>query len=99
MHYHPTLQCGLHRIDVKRNTVTFHIPPDECTDMRGAIQLATAVCPGVKTVRTIAGTVPDTTYKRERGTWLAIPPWRPSNLNRHSTAGVYEVNGVNLFSG
>lgn len=71
--YDPELQCGLVRVeaDIARGCVTPFLPPDECTDMSGAIAYARRVDPGVRIVRTFAGSRPDTNYVRVAGEWRA----------------------------
>lgn len=70
----PLLQCRLNRIDIddQAATVTFHLPRGHCTDFSGAIKLAGIVCPGVRTIHTIAGTKPDTSYLLTRGEWQSL---------------------------
>jgi hypothetical protein len=73
--FHPVLKCGLRKIEVTRNKVTFYIPERQCTDMMGAIAIAHAVNPDVEVIEVIAGLQPDIEYlcpKRDKGAWTAI---------------------------
>ena len=72
--YHPDLQCALDRMEVTQEVVTFFLPADHCTDMTGAIKVATAVHPDVRVIRTVAGGHADTCYRKAHGSWHAMNP-------------------------
>lgn len=67
------LGCGLCGIAFGGDdTVILQLPPGECTDMTGAIALATAILPDCRRILTVADAYPDTSYhKRADGQWVA----------------------------
>lgn len=68
--YHPVLKCGIERIEVAEQIVSFYLPPYHCTDMCGAIELAKAINPGVRLILTSNGKK-DTSYRFWREKWWA----------------------------
>lgn len=92
LEYHPGLQCGLVRVEVRRRTVTFYFPPDECCDMSGAIALARAINPDVRAILTRAGDEADTTFCLEAGQWIAL--W-PERLTRTPTTPRAQLGAPN----
>ena len=51
--------------------LALEMPAGNCPDMRGAIEIATAICPSVWRIATFSGGMPDTEYRNVRGEWLA----------------------------
>ena len=71
------LRCGLRSFsyDFSTRTATLALPPDHCTDMRGAIQFAQRLDRRVQRVVTIAGGTRDTVYVCvRRDDWKAFVP-------------------------
>ena len=48
------------------------LPPDNCTDMGGAIRVAEALMPGVRELHTFCNGVADTMYSCVGGRWQAF---------------------------
>jgi len=77
LEWQPLLQCGLIRIRVTPTAVTFQLPHGSCTDMTGAIKLATIINPDVTCIYTVCrdkkpGSMSrDTTYRLVDGKWAA----------------------------
>ncbi|WHZ20480.1 MAG: hypothetical protein OJF55_002629 [Rhodanobacteraceae bacterium] len=79
--------CGWRVLD--DTTLALDLPAHCACNMTGAIRVAQAILPGVKTVQTFAGGVPDTRYEKPSAraqTWHAIPPHvaRPATGSRPS---------------
>lgn len=67
------LMCSVDRVsyDYAQKVGEIWLPPDNCTDMKGAIRMMTGFDPEVKTIITWAGGRRDTVYFREGGKWEA----------------------------
>jgi PAS domain-containing protein len=50
-----------------------------CTDMSGAIEVATRLLPGVRLIQTYGGRKPDTRYELVSGEWQAFSPTLSKN--------------------
>jgi hypothetical protein len=70
---HPKLQCRWRAWRVIRaGELALDMPADNCTDMGGAIEIATVLCPGVRRIATFADGKPDTEYRLVGGQWRAF---------------------------
>ena len=72
--YHPELQCAVHGLDYDftTRTGTLHMANGHCCDMSGAIAMFERIDPAVETIRTNAGDVSDTAYRRRGDGWVAL---------------------------
>lgn len=78
--YSATLMC---RWSAWRVVAADHLALDmdegNCTDMSGAIQVATTLCPSVRQIDTYAAGVADTVYVLgSDGKWRSYWPWAAS---------------------
>lgn len=73
--FNSQLICYVHAVRVVGNgIVQIEIEEDNCTDMNGAIALATALMPGCQKIVTYAGKKRDTCYLKRGNCWTAIEP-------------------------
>lgn len=74
--WHPVLQCRVQVISYTYSTRCAQIwmPADSCTDMSGAIKLATSLDPEVRSIKTYADGCDDTAYALRDGAWVATTP-------------------------
>ncbi len=67
------LQCAFHAWRViGKNELALDLPPGNCCDMTGAIDIAKKIMPDAMRIMTLSGAVPDTEYLFYRGRWMAI---------------------------
>lgn len=73
--FHPKLVCRVYelRYDFAHRRGTLYFPANNCCDMGGAIQMFSAIDPGVEVIETYAGRRLDTTYRLSEDGWQAIP--------------------------
>jgi len=71
--YLPELMCEVRSLsyDFTARTGILVMAEDHCADMAGAIALFQRIDPNVQTIKTIAGDVPDTAYRRRGAAWVA----------------------------
>lgn len=67
------LQCRFEAWEVTGpRSLRLRMPPDNCCDMRAAVEIAEAILPGVKVVATFEGGAESVTYWKENcGEWFA----------------------------
>ena len=77
------LKCEVSRIEIipAMRLVRFWLPALNCTDMGGAIRVATRHCPAVSRIETFAGNEPDTVYMKSGDAWQAASPNPTSTTN------------------
>lgn len=64
------LGCGLVGVMICNDSrIILLLPAGECCDMSAAIKFAKKILPGVTTISTYAGTVPDTEYRLYGQEW------------------------------
>jgi hypothetical protein len=70
------LQCDVVRLayDFATNVGALQMPPDNCCDMSGCIALFERIDADVTRIETMAGSKPDTIYRRTSEGWRADPP-------------------------
>lgn len=69
-----TLQCRWRRWEVVGpTTLRVWLPPQNCTDMMGAIRTATMLLPDVRRIETYVNAQPDSAYVRVGDTWESQP--------------------------
>ena len=73
------LRTGIHRLsyDFHLATLDLFLPPNACTDLQGAIDMATAIDPDARRIDVWSGDVLDCHYLRYGDTWkIRESGWR-----------------------
>jgi hypothetical protein len=70
--YNNDLVCNLRGITLHREAVIMFLPKGDCTDMSGAIKLATGLHPKCKRVVTISGDAVDRVYQMKGRQWKSF---------------------------
>ena len=70
--FNTDLVCNLRAITVHRDAVIMFLPKGDCTDMSGAIKIATSIHPKCKRVVTISGDAVDMVYQIKAGKWKSF---------------------------
>lgn len=72
--FNAELKCDLLAVVLAGDEVHFIVPPLNCTDMTGAINLAQRLAPGVTTIRTFEGDRVGVRYRLDDSIWAAFRP-------------------------